>query len=154
MVLSEARRNGIIDEFSILGTDISTVVLKQASRAVYQESDIEPIPQAMRKKYLLKSRNEDSRTFRMAPEIRQVVHLQRLNLMDSSYGVDKPFDIIFCRNVMIYFDRPTQEAVVNRFRACLRPGGYLFTGHSETLNGLSTQLMNAAPTIYRRGAAA
>jgi chemotaxis protein methyltransferase CheR len=154
MVLSEAQRRGVINEFCILGTDISTEVLKQASRAIYQESDIEPIPEALRKKYLLKSRNEGSRTFRMVPEIRQVVDLQRLNLMDASYRFDKPFDVIFCRNVMIYFDRPTQQAVVNRFHACLRPGGYLFTGHSETLNGLATQLMNAAPTIYRRGTGA
>jgi chemotaxis protein methyltransferase CheR len=90
----------------------------------------------------------------MTPEIRELVNFDRLNFMDESYAIAEPFDIIFCRNVIIYFDRPTQQQVVSRFWDCLRPGGYLFTGHSETLNGLVTGLSSVAPTIYRKGQSA
>jgi chemotaxis protein methyltransferase CheR len=151
MVLSECQRTGLIRDFSILGTDISSDVLRQARRAVYEGPDIEPIPESLRKKYLLRSRTPSSPTFRMAREIRSLVQFERLNFMDESYGIAEPFDIIFCRNVIIYFDRPTQQQVVSRFWNCLRSGGYLFTGHSETLNGLVTGLSSVAPTIYRKG---
>jgi len=152
MVLSECRREGVIGDFEILGTDICTDVLLEARRAVYQEQDnLEAIAPALRKTYLLKSLKRDPATFRMNKEMRSKVRFERLNLMDRSYQMENQFDIIFCRNVMIYFDRPTQEAVVNKFQSCLRPGGHLFTGHSETLNGLNTRLTNVAPTIYRKG---
>ncbi len=151
MVLRECQSAGTIRDFSILGTDISSDVLRQARRAVYQEADIEPIPEPLRKKYLLRSRGATSPTFRMTPEIRELVHFDRLNFMDERYAIAEPLDIIFCRNVIIYFDRPTQQQVVSRFWDCLRPGGYLFTGHSETLNGLVTGLSSVAPTIYRKG---
>jgi len=154
MVLSECQSAGTIPGFSILGTDISSDVLKQGRRAVYQEADIEPIPEPLRKKYLLRSRGQTTPTFRMMPEIRALVTFERLNFMDESYAVAEPFDIIFCRNVIIYFDRATQQQVVSRFWACLRNGGYLFTGHSETLNGLATGLSNVAPTIYQKRHAA
>jgi len=150
MVLSDAKEKGIIDDFDIQATDISTDVLKQASRAVYREEDIEPIPEASRKKYLLRSRDRQSPSYRIIPELRKLVRFSRLNLMDGSYEVDKPLDIIFCRNVMIYFDRPTQEGIVRRFGSCLRRGGHFFLGHSESLNGLSTGLKPIAPTIYRK----
>jgi chemotaxis protein methyltransferase CheR len=154
MVLRECQSAGTIPDFSILGTDISSDVLRQARRAVYQEADIEPIPEPLRKKYLLRSRGQTTPTFRMTAEIRALVHFDRLNFMDERYAIAEPLDIIFCRNVIIYFDRPTQQQVVSRFWDCLRPGGYLFTGHSETLNGLTTGLSSVAPTIYRKGHAA
>ncbi len=150
MVLEDCRRARTIADFQILGTDISTEVLQRASRAVYEEADIEPIPEPLRKQYLLRSRNRRPPTFRIAPELRSVVSFQRLNFMDDHYPVEGVFDIIFCRNVIIYFDRATQEQVIRKFAAHLPPGGYLFTGHSETLNGISSGFSNIAPTIYRK----
>jgi chemotaxis protein methyltransferase CheR len=150
MVLMDSQRSNIIQDFEILGTDICTQVLEKASQAVYLDTDIEPIPEALRKKYLLRSRAQGTPTFRIAPELRSTVRFQRLNFMDDKYFVDAPFDIVFCRNVIIYFDRPTQEQVVNKLAACLVPEGHFFTGHSETLSGLATRLNNVAPTIYRK----
>jgi chemotaxis protein methyltransferase CheR len=150
MVLKDCQRAGMIDEFSILATDICTEVLARASQAVYQEEDIEPIPETLRKKYLLKSRGPEASSFRIVPELRSTVNFERLNFMDTSYAVDGPFDIVFCRNVIIYFDRTTQEQVVNKLADCLARGGYFFTGHSETLSGLSTHLVSVAPTVYRK----
>ncbi len=153
MVLKDCQRSGIIGDFFILGTDICTDVLEQASRAVYQEDDILPIPEALRKRYLLRSRGSGRRTFRIVPELRSALSFERLNLMDERYSVEAPFDIIFCRNVIIYFDRRTQEQVVNRLTECLAMGGYFFTGHSETLSGFKTHLASVFPTIYRKGKA-
>jgi chemotaxis protein methyltransferase CheR len=78
------------------------------------------------------------------------VRFRHLNFMHPHYGLSEPVEIIFCRNVMIYFDRPTQGRLVNRFASHLRPGGYLFVGHSETLNGLDAPLAAVAPSIYRK----
>ena len=150
MVLMESKRARIIDDFQIYATDICTDVLKRASRAVYQPDEIEPIPESLRKKYLLRSRGLHAPTFRIIPELRSTVCFERLNFMDERYHVSAPFDIVFCRNVIIYFDRATQDQVVNKLVDCLRPNGYFFTGHSETLSGLTTPLEGIAPTIYRK----
>jgi len=150
MVLMESKRARLIEDFQIYATDICTEVLGKASRAVYQIDDIEPIPEALRKKYLLRSRAQHTATFRIIPELRSTVCFERLNFMDERYHVSAPFDIVFCRNVIIYFDRATQDQVVNKLIDCLRPDGYFFTGHSETLSGLSTPLEGIAPTIYRK----
>ena len=150
MVLSDCKREKTLGEFSIIGTDISTEVLEAGRRAVYEEADLEAIPMAFRKEYLLKSKDRRTPTFRMDREMRSLVKFQRLNLIDQDFALEKPFDVIFCRNVMIYFDQVTKEKIVKKFHEFLRPGGYLFIGHSETLNGLSIELTVAAPTIYRK----
>ena len=150
MVLMESKRARIIEDFQLYATDICTDVLKKASRAVYEADDIDPIPESFRKKYLLRSRGHHAPTFRIIPELRSTIRFERLNFMDERYHVSAPFDVVFCRNVIIYFDRTTQEKVVNKLVNCLHPGGYFFTGHSETLSGLSTPLEGVAPTIYRK----
>ena len=87
---------------------------------------------------------------RISPEIRAMVRFRRLNFMADNFGIHDVMDIIFCRNVLIYFDRETQEQVLNRLCRHLIPGGYLFTGHSETLNGLNVPLVQEKSTVYRK----
>ena len=136
--------------FSILATDISSRVLEEAKTGIYKKSVVEPIPVPLRRKYLMKSKDPEEDNVRIVPEIRSKVSFGRLNFMSESYGLNQTMDIVFCRNVLIYFDRDTQEAVVQRICRHLNPGGYLFVGHSETLNGLAVPLSQVSPTIYRR----
>lgn len=151
MVLSEfARREVSGFSFFILATDISTRVLEAAQRGIYSEDRIQPIPQELRKRYLLRSRDRSRDLVRIVPELRERVLFRRLNFMEGDFGMRKLVDIVFCRNVLIYFDKETQEAVLNRFCRHLVPGGYLFLGHSETLNGLDVPLVQTSPTIYRK----
>jgi chemotaxis protein methyltransferase CheR len=150
MVLSEFAIEHKGFQFSILATDISTKVLETAKIAIYEHEHAEPIPVALRKRYLLQSKDKTKKMVRIVPILRSLVRFQRLNFMDDDFGLSKPLDIIFCRNVLIYFNRQTQEKVLNRLCRYLNPGGFMFMGHSETLNGLRIPLVQAAPTIYRR----
>ena len=136
--------------FEILATDVSTRVLKIAREAVYHEERVEPIPLAWRKRYLLRSRDPDNPLVRIAPELRKKVVFGRLNFMDDEFGLPNPMDIIFCRNVIIYFDRPTQERLMRKFAHNLVPGGSLFIGHSESLHGFDIPFEQVTPTVYRR----
>jgi chemotaxis protein methyltransferase CheR len=150
MVLSEFSSRHAGFRFSILATDISQRVLDEAKDGIYTTAMANPIPPALRKKYLLKSKNPNKNVVRIIPELRARISFGRLNFMADDFRLGSTIDIIFCRNVMIYFDRSTQENVVNRFCQYLSPGGYLFVGHSETLNGLSVPLTQVCPTIYQR----
>lgn len=150
IVLSEFAERVPGFSFTILATDISTRVLETAQRAIYSEEKIEPVPQALRRKYLLRSKDKDNKLVRIVPELRSLVKFRRLNFLEGDFGMREPVDIIFCRNVIIYFDKETQETVLNRFYRHIIPGGYLFMGHSETLNGLDVPFVQAHPTIYRR----
>lgn len=149
MVLSEfVERKGL--SFSILATDISTKVLEKAKRAVYSHERIESVPPTLRKKYLLKGKGDREGLIRIKPELRSKVEFMRLNLMDPGFELTEPVQVIFCRNVMIYFDQLTQKNLVRKFCMCLPQNGYLFTGHSEMLHGFNLLLTQIAPTIYRR----
>lgn len=136
--------------FSILATDISTTVLEKARLGVYTEECVSPIPLALRQKYLLRSRGGESSRVRIAPELRRTVEFRRLNFMDADYGVTDKVDAIFCRNVLIYFDRSTQQAILRKLIAHLVPDGYLFVGHSETLHDMSLPVFPVAPALYRK----
>jgi chemotaxis protein methyltransferase CheR len=103
----------------------------------------------LRRKHLLRSKDRNVGLVRIAPELRARVRFRRINLLHDDFGMREPMDVIFCRNVFIYFDRPTQQAVLNRFCRHLVPGGYVFLGHSETINGLDVPLAPVAPTVYR-----
>ena len=150
MVLGEfaGGRHGC--DFLILATDISTRVLEKARLAIYNEEAIAPIPAGLKKKYLLRSRDETHSRYRVIPELRDHVRFRQLNLMEGDFGFREQMDIIFCRNVIIYFDKATQASLLNRFCRYLSPKGYLFMGHSETLFGMDLPLAQVAPTIYRR----
>ncbi|HEX8949187.1 MAG TPA: protein-glutamate O-methyltransferase [Dissulfurispiraceae bacterium] len=136
--------------FTVLATDISTRMLEKAKTGIYEEERADPVPMQLKCKYFLRSKDRSKGLVRIVPELREMVKFRRLNFMDDDFGFREKLDIIFCRNVIIYFDRPTQEALINRFCRYLIPGGYIFMGHSETLHGLDVPLVQAAPTIYRR----
>jgi chemotaxis protein methyltransferase CheR len=150
MVMDDVSRQHGGFRISIVATDISTRVLQTAASAVFPEAMIAPVPLDMRKRYLLRGQNASKGLVRLVPEIRRVVQFGRLNLMDSSYPIDHDMDIIFCRNMLIYFDKPTQQAVLTRLCGHLRHGGYLFLGHSESLAGFGLPLNPIAPTVFRR----
>jgi chemotaxis protein methyltransferase CheR len=136
--------------FRIHATDISEGVLETARAGVYPETAVSPIPEDLRRKYLLRSKDPGRQVVRVAPEIRALVEFRQLNLMDRDYGFGELMDVIFCRNVVIYFDHSTQQQVLAAISRTLRPGGYLLMGHSESLNGLDLPLAQVAPAVYRR----
>jgi len=150
MVLQEYVEGTSGWDYTILATDISGTVLEKAGQAVYQDETILAIPLPLRKKYLLKSRDPQNSIVRIVPELRAKVKLRRLNLIADSYDISGEMDVIFCRNVMIYFDRATQEKLIRKFYQHLSPGGYLFIGHAESLSNLKTPFVYMAPTIYRK----
>ena len=148
--LSEAKSTYPNLDFDILGTDISTRVLKSASQAIYKEERIFNIPMALKKKYFLRSKDESSKLVRLTSKIRSQARFARLNFMDSSYNINETFDIIFCRNVLIYFDRETQLKVINKLCRNLKPGGYFFLGHSESITNMDVPLIQIKPTFFKR----
>ena len=136
--------------FRILATDLSATVLEKAQRAIYAEEAIRPVSAELRRKYFLRSRDRASSQVRVAPELRRLVEFRRLNFKDHDYGLREKVDAFFCRNVIIYFDRATQEEILGRISSYLLPGGYAFMGHSETLHGMQLPLEPMAPALYRR----
>ena len=150
MVLNEYALGRPGFDYAILGTDVSTRVLEQARRGIYQESQIAPVPADLRRRYVWRGRNGSAGAVRIIPELRRRLTLHRLNFMDEDYRISDIFDAVFFRNVMIYFDRPTQEAVVNKICRNLAPGGYLFMGHSESLAGFDVPVRAVQPSVFRR----
>lgn len=152
IVMSEFMKNnpGKIADFSVLATDISSRVLEKAQNAVYQLESVNKLSYELKKRYFLKSKNTENPTVRLKPEIRQKVSFQRLNFMNSSYSVRNENHIIFCRNVLIYFEKQTQEAVIKKLIRHLVPGGYLFLGHSETIFGMDLPLKTVGPTTFQK----
>lgn len=150
MILNEFAEKLPGFDYQILATDLSTRVLEKAKQGVYDEEKAEPVPKLLQKKYILRSKDRSSGLVRIVPELREKVRFRRLNFMDNDFGIHEPYDIIFCRNVVIYFDRPTQERLLNKFYTHLTKDGFVFMGHSETLNGLDVPLVMVHPTVYRK----
>ncbi len=150
MALSEHAENAPGFRFSILASDLSTNALEAGRNAIYSQERVDPIPYPLKRKYLLRSRDRTSNLVRMTPGIRSKVRFEQINFMDEKYSTTDRMDIIFCRNVIIYFDRPSQSSILCRLVENLIPGGYLFVGHSETLNGLGVPVESVGSTIYRR----
>lgn len=149
MVLADLLGSSGRFRFSILGTDISQDILVQARRAVYPDDFVAPVPAEMQRRYLMRARDRARREVRVVPELRRLVRFAHLNLMDEDYPFDRDIDVIFLRNVLIYFDKPTQVAVVKRLMRHLRPGGYLMLGHAETMVGAQLALRQLAPAIFQ-----
>ena len=131
----------------ILATDLSTRILLQARQAVYEEDVLSDVPEALQRKYFVLVRQAPIPAYEVVDKIRRLVRLARLNLM-KKWPMRGPFDLILCRNVMIYFDKPTQEWLVKRFWQLLQPGGHLFIGHSESLSGVSHPFHYIQPAVY------
>lgn len=135
-------------DLKILATDISTKVLTAAQEAVYTEDVLEPVPEKLKQKYF-RAENSAAKTFRLSPDVKNMVRFARLNFMEE-FPMKGPFDLIFCRNAMIYFDKPTQERLVRRFYTLLKPGGFLFVGHSESLTGAVHDFTYVQPAVYQK----
>ncbi|MBF0101331.1 MAG: protein-glutamate O-methyltransferase CheR [Desulfobacterales bacterium] len=136
-------------DIKILATDISTTVLKKAQEGVYQERDLAPFPVNIRRKYFLKGETQWEGYYMVKESLREIVYFRYLNLM-TPFPFQTLFDVIFCRNVLIYFDKPTQANLIEKFFRVLSPGGYLFIGHSESLSGIQSGLTYVEPAIYKK----
>ena len=151
MVLADMAAQRRDFRFAVLGTDISTDVLEQGRRAVYPAEMIAPVPPGMQSRYLMFGRRPGPRPkVRIVPELRRSVQFQRLNLMSSSYSIDCDVDIIYLRNVLIYFEKSDQAAVISRLIEHLRPGGYLLLGHSESMVGTTITMRQVAPAVFQK----
>lgn len=134
---------------NLIATDIDTNILKKASDGIYPIEHADQIPKHLLLKYFHKGRGENSGYFRASNKLRKMINFQKLNLLDPVWSHKKKFDIIFCRNVIIYFDKQTQHKLINRYQDSLVAGGYLMLGHSESLHGHDTKLLNQGKNIYK-----
>ncbi|WP_458428920.1 CheR family methyltransferase [Methylorubrum populi] len=151
MVLQDMIGAGAGFSYAILGTDISTEVLRVAAEGIYADEMLAAVPPDFRRRYVMRARDPAQKQGRIVPELRARTRFQHLNLMDGHYAVDHDVDIIFCRNVLIYFNKPTQKAVLGRLATHLRPGGFLVVGHSESMAGAGVPgLTPVSSTVFRR----
>lgn len=138
-----------IPKMQVLATDISTRVLSNAKKGVYPTARFREFSPQQLRQFLLRGDGQWKDWYLVKKNLREAIAFQRLNLMESLSNIPE-FPLIFCRNVMIYFDRTTQEDLVARLSSRLEPGGYLFIGHSESLNGVQHGLQYIQPAIYRK----
>ncbi|MFO7444717.1 MAG: protein-glutamate O-methyltransferase [Ignavibacteriaceae bacterium] len=150
VVLSEFARSFPKYDYSILATDISTRVLEAAMTGIYDTERIAVIPIELKKKYFLKGKDSQRDKVRVTNELRRQVLFRRLNFMDDDYKLVEKQDIIFCRNVIIYFDKDTQERIIKKLCDLLIPGGYMFLGHSETILKIDIPMEQVAPSTYKK----
>jgi len=149
MILSEfAKKNSGFD-FSILATDISTNALEKAKLGIYNLDRVEPVPSILKRNYFLKSKDRSRQLVRVIPQLRARVQFGKLNLMDNDFKLPGPMDIIFCRNVFIYFNQPTQNKILAQFFQNLAPGGHIFLGLTETGTKVNASLTRIASSIYK-----
>lgn len=150
IVLQEFKNNNPDFDYQIWASDLSTRVLQKAASGVYHIDRIVGMPTSLKQKYFLKSKDATRKEVRVVPELRSKVNFFRLNFMDDSYAMSEFFDVVFCRNVLIYFDRETQEAVINKLCQRIKPGNYFFLGHSESITNINVPLSTIKPTIFKR----
>lgn len=150
ITLREALENLLAWDVRILASDIDTQVLGKAAQAIYPEERVAEIPRPILERYFLKGTGAQAGLVQAVREVRNLVTFRRINLLEEPWPVRTVFDCIFCRNVIIYFDRPTQRRLMERFAAYLKDDGYLFLGHSESLYGLNDQFTFLRNTIYRK----
>jgi len=150
MTLLEALPESRHNDIRILATDISTRMLLTAERGIYEAARVEKIPWPTRRQFFQKGVNRWAGCYRIKSVVRNKVHFERLNFIEP-FLFNRLFDVIFCRNVMIYFDKKTQENLVNRFYDVISTSGYLFIGHSESLTGVQHRFRYIRPSVYRKG---
>lgn len=146
MTLSEELKAQDVNT-KILATDISTKVLKTAIAGIYSKERVKNIPKILLRKYFQIGQGQWEGFYRVKKEIKGIIKFTRFNLMENP-SFKEAFDAIFCRNVMIYFDKETRQKLIQRFYNCLREGGWLFIGHSESLTGINHQFKYIEPSIY------
>lgn len=150
MVVLDALRTHPRIQPKILATDLSTQMLSRAKLGLFEPHRVGTVPSVLRKRYFRKTQSNGEHMLQVAPELRKLITFARFNLVTTTFPFRFGFHVIFCRNVMIYFDRPTQKALVDRYAKHLIPGGYLLIGHSESLTGIEHSLNYVEPTIYKR----
>lgn len=150
MVLAEFAAEHRDFRFSILASDVSSRILETAKTAIYPEERTNCIAMPIKKKYFHRSKDRSRSLVRVCPELRSRVVFRSINFMDADLGVAEKMEIIFCRNVLIYFDKSTQQNLIRKFYQQLRPGGYLFLGHSETLQGIDVDFTTVGSTVYQK----
>jgi len=149
MALEEYKKAHPELTYCLLASDISIRVIQIASQGEYDIEKMETVPPEMRQTYIQTDKTDPKRV-RVKPQYRTKIQYKRINLMHDNYGLIKnDLDIIFCRNVLIYFEKTTQEQVIRKFCNLLRPGGLLFLGHSESIMGMNLPLHQVGPTVYR-----
>lgn len=136
-------------DVKILATDLDTNVLASAARGIYSLERLHGLSEVRKKRFFLRGVGRHQGHVKVDDELIDMVSFKSLNLL-KDWPMKGPFDVIFCRNVMIYFDRPTQQQLVERFAGILAPKGHLYIGHSETLNGLTERFEAVGKTIYQR----
>jgi chemotaxis protein methyltransferase CheR len=153
MILLDHFPRGSGWEIEIIATDLSSRALKSAGKAVWAIAKAKEIRQSYLKRFMLKGTGSQQAYMKAGAEIQAIIRFQQLNLNDDHYSIPGPFDLIFCRNVLIYFDAASRARVVHRLVNCLVPGGFLLVGHAESLNGVSDCIRHVRPTIYVQGPA-
>jgi len=147
MMLAEQARHTGKAPGRVLATDISGRALGRAIAGIYTREQVEPVAAALRRRYLVPA--SAAGAVQVTDDLRSIVRFARLNLV-GPWPMRGPFDVIFCRNVMIYFDAPTKERLVDRLTQLITPGGFLFVGHSESLSSLGHSLRYVHPAVYQR----
>lgn len=137
-------------DVKILATDLATKVLREVQVGEYSRQKVETVPPNLRQRYMTNSGSANSEMYVVNDDLRRLLLIRQCNLTDFPYAVSGPIDFVFCRNVMIYFDRPTRAKIIAEFNRIVRPGGYLFVGHSESLSGINCDFQLVKPSIYRR----
>ncbi len=150
MVLDDYAQHKDGPDYEILATDLDTEMLQTGVKGIYPAEMLAPVPPTLRRRYVMEPKDPSRREVRIAAALRKKVSFGRLNLMSDHYAIGAPVDIILCRNVLIYFDKPTQHKVVTRLCEQLRPGGYLLLGHSESIAGFSGQLKSVCNTVFQK----
>lgn len=151
MVLSELQRTGTAFDYAVLGTDISQRMLQRASAAIYDREQLSTIPPELVQRYFMMSRDASmAGKARVVPELRRFVRFRTLNLMDATYPVDRDVDVIFLRNILIYFDTDDKARVIDRLVGHLAPGGYLLVGHAESMVVRHPHLRHVKPTVFTK----
>lgn len=153
MTAHDALRASPSVQVKLLATDISTKMLERARVARYEPHRVGTVPPPFQERYFRRVRQGATEWLELVPELQRLITFSRFNLMSEQFPFRHSFDVIFCRNVMIYFDRPTQQTLVNKFARHLRPGGFLLIGHSESLNSIQHPLKYVRPTIYEKARA-
>jgi chemotaxis protein methyltransferase CheR len=140
-------------DLKILATDIAVDTLRQAAEGCYAEARIAPVPEALRKRWFQRradGEGPDERMWEVKPELKRVVAFRRLNLAEPPFPMKGPFDVVFCRNVLIYFDQPTRQRLISAIESLVRPDGLVCIGHTETLSGVKCGLKMQRPSVFRR----
>jgi len=149
ILLDETIQDFALWDISLLATDLSSRMIAYARKGIYDKNCLRDVPPLLISKYFTCIERSPVCRYQVIEPLRRHVHFARLNLMEE-WPMGGSFDVIFCRNVMIYFDKPTQEQLVNRFWKLLKPGGHLFVGHSESLAGSQHKLRYVQPAIYMK----